>query len=188
MVIDLLARDRVSVLRHAGDVFRHPSFELSGDDLESLAWMTRTSGTAWREGDVAYEVALADGRPLWTVLQHSTPTLSRFVVSTASGEPLGRVDQENALYGQRLALTDPDDNVIRFEGSPTKAGEWLLQDLAGQRLGRVARQAGPPRGRFGPRRYVVERGDGLGGGFWTLALVGTVCLDIVQDRRTTGDR
>jgi hypothetical protein len=184
-MVDLLARDRVTVVRHPGDVFSHPSFELAGDDLQPLAWMTRTSGTAWREGDVHYAVAYDDGRPLWTVLQYSTPTVSRFEVTAASGEPLGRIDQENALFAPRLALIDAEDNTIRLEGSRTTPRAWQLQDLAGQALGRVVRSDPAARtGRLQARRYAVERGDGLGGGFWALALVAAVCLDIVADRRT----
>ena len=155
-MVDLLARDRVAVVRHPGDLFSHPFFELAGDDLTSLAWMTRTSGTAWRDGEVHYAVAYDDGRPLWTVVQHSTPTVSRFEVTAASGEWLGRIDQENALFAPRLAITDPDENTIRLEGSRTAPRAWQLQDLAGQPLGRGGAQR--PRGAYGAAAGETLRG------------------------------
>jgi hypothetical protein len=59
-----------------------------------------------------------------------------------------------------------------------------VQDLAGQRLGSVSTLPTAEQSRG--CTLAVTRGEGLGGTFWTLSLLATVCLDIVLLRRQKG--
>jgi hypothetical protein len=103
-------------------------------------------------------------------------------VTDHTAAPVGEVEQENALFSPHLRLVDPEGATIRLDSKGKRTGPWAVQDLAGQPLGSVALQ--PPEPDALPvRRYLVSRGDGLGGELWPLALVSAICLDLVQDHK-----
>jgi hypothetical protein len=137
----------------------------------------RQSGPA-----VGYTVADPAGVVVWNVEHLRAGRLSRFVVTDDAGTPVGEVEQENALFSPHLRLVDPEGATIRLDSNGKRLGPWAVQDLAGQPLGSVALQP-PERDALPVRRYLVSRGDGLGGELWPLALVSAICLDLVLDHK-----
>jgi hypothetical protein len=177
-----MTASEVLVLRHADSVFALPSWEMASSSHDTLGWVARTSGLSFLAPQAAYEVTDAAGAVTWTLRQRSTPALSRFEMHSAFAGLLGRIEQENALFAPALTLTDLEDNTVRVVAAAR--GSWTVQDLAGQPLGRIsADNAG---GRLGGRTFSVRRGEGLGGTFWSLSLLATVCLDVIHLRRQRG--
>jgi hypothetical protein len=177
-----MTASEILVLRHADSVFALPSWELASPSLDTLGWVARTGGRSFVAPQATYEVTDVTGAVTWTLRQSSTPALSRFEVHSPFAGLLGRIEQENALFAPALTLTDLEDNSVRVVAAAR--GSWTVQDLAGQPLGRVTAEASA--GRLGGRTFTVIRGEGLGGTFWSLSLLATVCLDVIHLRRQRG--
>lgn len=167
----------VVVVRRPALLWQHPAWDLATPAGEALGTVLREGG-----GKVRYLVADPEGTVVWQIDQLRSGRLSRFVVTDHSGVPVGEVEQENALFSPQFRLVDPEGATVRLDGAGKRTGPWAVQDLAGQPLGSVTLRP-PARDALPVRIYVVDRGEGLGGELWPLALVSAICLDIVHDKK-----
>ena len=181
----LMVSTQVVVARHAGFLWLRPTWDLSSVDGEELGSVVREpGGSTMFGGSIRYVVAAASGDVVWRMDQYSTSRLSRFVVTDPAGEPVGEVAQENAMFAPQFRLVGVDGATVRLDGGRMGSWEWTVQDLAGGPLGSVRRQQTSLTDLVVKERtYRVERGDGLGGGLWPLALLSSICLDVVHDRK-----
>jgi hypothetical protein len=185
---DLVSATGVAVVRHPGFLWVKPSWGLltsTGEDLGSV--VRQPGGNLILGGHLRYVVAGPAGDVLWLMDQYSSFKLSRFVVLDQLEVPVGEVLQENALFAPQFRLTSADGAVVRLDGGRNRSWAWTLQDLAGQPLGSMTRQPSALTASFFKERtYLVERGEGLGGGLWPLAMLSCICLDIVHERKQEG--
>jgi hypothetical protein len=173
----LMTSTALLVVRRPALLWQHPAWDLTTPAGAPLGTVLRRPGSA-----VSYAVTDPAGTVVWVVEQQRSGRLSRFVVTDGNGTPVGEVEQENALFSPHLRLVDPEGAAIRLDSDGKRSGPWAVQDLAGQPLGSVVLQP-PARDALPLRRYLVSRGDGLGGELWPLALVSAICLDLVQDHK-----
>lgn len=165
------------VVRRPALLWQDPAWDLSTRTGAPLGTVLRQPGSA-----VRYAVADPEGTVVWVIDHLRAGRLSRFAVSADNGTPVGEIEQENALFSPHLRLVEPEGATIRLDSNGKRNGPWAVQDLAGQPLGSVALQP-TARDALPLRRYLVSRGEGLGGELWPLALVSAVCLDLVQDHK-----
>lgn len=174
---ELMTATAVVLTRRPALVWQHPAWDLVAAEGGLLASVTREAGVA-----VRYVVAAPGGAAVWRLDQHRLGRLSRFAVSDHAGAAVGEVDQENALFSPQFRLVEPQGATIRLDSGGNRNGPWLVQDLAGGLLGSIS-QRRPQADALPARIFLVQRGDGLGGELWPLALVSAICLDIVKDRK-----
>ncbi len=182
---ELMTAPQVVVARHSGFLWLKPTWDLSTPHGEVLGTVVRQpGGSLIFGGSIRFVATDAGGNVVWLMNHFATMRISRFVVAGAAGEPIGRVTQENAMFAPQFRLTGADGAEIRLVGGRMGSWTWTLEDIAGGPLGLVVRQQTSLTDMFVKEHtYLVERGDGLGGGLWPLAVLSSICLDIVHDRK-----
>jgi hypothetical protein len=170
----VLASARLVLARRAGTVWQQPVWDLVGDGDEAL-------GSVVRAGS-GYAVEDPDGHLLWSVERRLSGRLPRYAVSDPNGVAVGEVEQENALFAPSFLLVGAEGAAIRLDPGGSRAGPWIVADLAGQQLGSVTPVVGDPEG-LPVRAYRLVRGDGLGGELWPLVVVSALCVDLGRARR-----
>ena len=183
---ELLDATTVVVQRTPGFLWQTPSWLLLDPAGAALAQVTRRE-TSWFGKRCTYDVSAPDGTAVWALAQVSG-TRSQFqLTDEAAAAILGTVVQENAMFAPQLRLTS-GDRALRLDGGRMGSWEWSFVDGAGRGYGRMTRHsAGLAAFVSKERTYVVERGELLDDGLWPLAVISSICLDIVHDRKARND-
>jgi hypothetical protein len=186
-VRELLEQTTVVVQRSPGFLWKAPSWMLLDRQGVPLAQVTRRQ-TSFFGKRCAYDVTAPDGTGMWT-LEQVSGSKSRFrLVDESTATSLGTVVQENAMFAPQLRLTSGGSRELRLDGGRMGAREWSYVDGARRGYGRLTRHsAGFAAFVAKERTYVVERGELLDDELWPLAVISSICLDIVHDRKASSD-
>lgn len=187
----LLGARTIVVQRSPGFLWQAPQWALLDEHELQLASVARRPG-GWGLWGAhhTYDVTGADGVPVWVLEQRSGTSKSRFSLADAvSGGPVGTIEQENAWFAPQLRLEAVSGMALRLDGGRMGSWSWTIVDGAGTPYGEMTRHsAGLLSFVAKERTYVVERTEQLGLDLWPLAVMASICLDIVHDRKAaSGD-
>jgi len=189
-VRELMDATMVVVQRSPGFLWVTPRWDLVDAHELPLGQVVRRKGRRSGWGTrLSYDVTDTAAGALWRLDQRSGGSKSQFQLVDAEGVLAGTVVQENAWFAPQLRMTTAGGRVLRLDGGRRGSWQWTFVDLAGQGYGAMTLHSAG----FGAfvskqRTYVVERGERLDNELWPLAVVSSICLDIVHDRKaSSGD-
>lgn len=182
----LLGATTVVVQRTPGFMWLKPRWSLLDQHEVPVATVSRRPG-GWNfwGAQLTYDVTAADGSPVWVLDQRSGMSKSRFrLTDAATGGVIGTVEQENALFAPQLKLQGALGPTVWLDGGRMGSWTWAFVDGSGAAFGQMTRHsAGLASFVAKERTYVVERASQLGDDLWPLAVMSSICLDIVHDRK-----
>jgi hypothetical protein len=186
---DLLDADTVVVVERAG-FLTTGGYELTTvNDIPLGSLIAETSAAGLIFGSAAtttYRLLDTRGALIGSMLRPGTLGRSRFVVTDAGGAEIGTVEQENSFGSPQLLVTTAEGLTLRLTGGQWGSREWRLVDGIDPSvlMGLVSQQYSGLGGMMNDtHRFAVQLTPQLVGDHRLLAVMATVCLDYIRDKR-----
>lgn len=132
------------------------------------------------------DIADMDGRVLLSLTRPSRVLKSTVVVSSASGNEIGRFVQEKVVGKMHFSLESAGQAVGRMQGESPRAKTFRIEDAAGNDVGRVTKTAkGFFKSMFATGdEYVVQRHAQVPETLLSLITVSALAVDLALHQRT----